>query len=79
MKLGSTGRMYSLPSLGLEGTASGRYSSASYGSLGGVQAKSLSIVVAATVKIQGAVFTNVFELGPSFPAEHTTSIPFWVA
>lgn len=36
-ELGSTGRMYSLPSLGLEGTASGRYSSASYGSLGGVQ------------------------------------------
>lgn len=35
--LGSTGRMYSLPSLGLEGTLAGRYSSASYGSYGSVQ------------------------------------------
>lgn len=35
--LGSTGRMYSLPSLGLEGTSAGRYSSASYGSFGSVQ------------------------------------------
>lgn len=35
-ELGSTGRMYSMPSLGLESSAVGRYSSASYGSYGSV-------------------------------------------
>ncbi|ERM97025.1 hypothetical protein AMTR_s00122p00023550 [Amborella trichopoda] len=34
-----------------------------------------SMVLAATVMIQGAVFLTVRGSGPSFPAEHTTVIP----
>jgi hypothetical protein len=41
--------------------------------------KALSIVEAATVVSQGAVFATVCEIGPSFPAEQTTVIPFEVA
>lgn len=41
--------------------------------------KSLSMVVAATVKIHGASFTTDPEDGPLFPAEHTTVIPFATA
>jgi hypothetical protein len=41
--------------------------------------KVLSIVEAATVMSQGAVFSTVCEIGPSFPAEQITEIPFKVA
>ena len=36
--------------------------------------KSLSIVLAATVKVQGATFMTVLGAGPSFPAEQTTTM-----
>jgi hypothetical protein len=39
----------------------------------------LSIAVAATVQIQGATLVNVSLVGPSFPAEQTTVIPFSTA
>ncbi|KAF4374693.1 hypothetical protein F8388_020214 [Cannabis sativa] len=38
--------------------------------------KALSIVVAATVMSHGAVFEMVCEVGPLFPADETTVIPF---
>uniref|UniRef100_A0A3Q7E816 Uncharacterized protein n=1 Tax=Solanum lycopersicum TaxID=4081 RepID=A0A3Q7E816_SOLLC len=39
----------------------------------------LSIVVAATVKIQGATLTTDSGEGPSFPPEATTKMPFCIA
>jgi len=36
--------------------------------------KSLSIVLAATVNTQGAIFTTLPGVGPSFPAEATNNI-----
>lgn len=41
--------------------------------------KALSVVVAATVMSQGAVFSIVCEKGPLFPAAETTVIPFAIA
>lgn len=41
--------------------------------------KDRSIVVAATVKIHGAVFSTVYAEGPSFAAPQTTGIPLATA
>ena len=41
--------------------------------------KDRSTLLAATVMIQGAVFSIVWALGPAFPAAHTTVIPFSTA
>ncbi|CAA6672417.1 unnamed protein product [Spirodela intermedia] len=38
-----------------------------------------SIVLAPTVRIHGATFSTVSQLGPELPPEHTTVIPFFTA